>query len=125
LASVILISLLACGQTTRLTDNVYPAYPEDHPIEVFTVRPERAFIEVAIVNESSEFTANRQKLLASLKRQAREVGADAIIFSGFGAKTTSGPTTASTNPVTGVTTYNSSTSTINSAEALAIRWVTP
>ena len=120
--AVLVLAAAGCGQTTRLTEKAYPAYPDDHPIEVFTERPTRPYVEVAIVTESSEWTSDRQKLLAALKHRARSVGADAIILASFVSQTTAGPTTAVTNPVTGITTFHSNTSTVNSAEGLAIRW---
>lgn len=115
--------LLGCADTTRLTDHHYPPKPEGFPIEVFASQaPTKAYEEIAIVSENSEWTTDRGKLLESLKRQAREVGADAIILKHAGTSAAAGPTYASTNPTTGMTTYNSTTTVMGVAEGIAVRW---
>jgi len=115
--------LLGCADTTRLTDHHYPPKPEDFPIEVFVSQaPTKAYEEIALVSESSEWTTNRGKLLESLKRQAREVGADALILRHAGTNQTAGTAIASTNPSTGLTTVNTIPAEIGVAEGVAIRW---
>ena len=118
-----LLCLGACAQTTRLTDQYYPPKAEGAPIEVFASRaPTRPYIEVALVSEASEWTSDRAALIESLKRQARTVGADAVILNGVGSSTSSGPGVAHTNAYTGVTTFTQSTSTVSYAEGIAVVW---
>lgn len=82
--AVIAMILAGCARSSYTVLREYPSKPEDCPIEVLTLQPtDRKYAEVAILNsQGGKHTfANRssEQLIAQLKKDACEVGADAII----------------------------------------------
>ena len=79
LALLMLFGCLGPVGFTRLTDAVYPAVSQED-VEVFVgEQPLRQYVRIALISTNlpkEKFAAN----LAVLKRQAAELGADAIIL---------------------------------------------
>jgi len=101
--------LIGCGEAVRLTDKRYPPKPKGAPIEIiYGETPTRSYERLGIVKESSGFSIVGDVLVEALKRQAREVGADALLLLHVGTKRVP--------PTFGL---------MGIAEGVAIRWVEP
>lgn len=79
-----LLTLSGCvsSRAERLGTSTYPPRPGDHPIVVFDVVADvhQPFVKVGIVQCSGAPAASWEKMTATLKKQARRLGADAIVL---------------------------------------------
>ncbi|TVR15686.1 MAG: hypothetical protein EA401_02390 [Planctomycetota bacterium] len=124
LVFLLLMSVLAIGcgmRVTKLTDQRFPAV-EPSQVQIMRTQPtHRRYLELAILADTGEFS-NHDKLLNKIRIKAAEMGADAIIITQMGTQTQTTGGMGVTNPYTGITTYSTSTSSINVVEAVAIKW---
>jgi hypothetical protein len=83
--AVLALTVAGCAKSSYTVLKEYPSKSEDCPIEVLTMQPQdKKYEEVAILNAEggqNVFSSRKsEKLIAQLKRDACEVGADAIII---------------------------------------------
>lgn len=81
----LIVALAACATTSSTVLKTYPAYPEDHPVEVLSDFPrDRSYEEVALVDaKGGQHTfADRtsEGVIEQLKAETRKVGGDAVVI---------------------------------------------
>ncbi len=80
---IALLMQCSCARTSKLNNVNLLQKSEDYNIEVFLDRiPEREYVEIAIVEDTHEWSwgATLNGRIESLKKQARRLGADAVII---------------------------------------------
>ena len=84
-----LLMLSSCVRTDHLLliDEPFPETPKGQKIEILKEQPSRPFIEIAVVEaKAPNRTTKWNDLRASLREEARRVGADAIINLDMGSE---------------------------------------
>ena len=92
LLSILLIGCAAQGEFTRTDSKRYPSKPTTYDIPIMTQRPDTAFKEIGIVSVTKQSATTygqvkQNDLIPELKKQGRQIGADALIdlkFETFG-----------------------------------------
>lgn len=79
------IAIAGCAKSSATVLKDYPAYPEDHPIEVLSNFPtDRSYEEIALLDaKGGQHTFSDRStagVVDQLKAEARKVGADAVII---------------------------------------------
>jgi len=82
IVALILAVVCGCAPSTRVTSfETYPPRPSTHKIRIYrTTLPDRPFEEIGLVSsrQRNKFIS-MEAVLESLKKEAREMGGDAII----------------------------------------------
>ena len=85
LSLILAFAVAGCAKSSATVLNAYPARPDDHQIDVLSEFPtDRQYEEVALIDaKGGQHTfADRSGagVLEQLKKEARKVGADAIVI---------------------------------------------
>jgi len=78
------VAISGCAKSSATVLLTYPAYPDDHPIEVLTNFPtDRSYEEIALLDakggQNTFADRSTAGVVDQLKVEARKVGADAVI----------------------------------------------
>ena len=85
LAAAVAVLSAGCAKSSSTVLKTYPAWPEDHPVDVLSEFPtDRPYEEVALLDaKGGQHTfADRSTagVVEQLKQEARKVGADAVVI---------------------------------------------
>ena len=106
LASLLFAVSVLCACTPSLPEVVRPAgspvYPPTQYVEVLEGSPARAYQEIGVIEVTGEPGSFRSQVLAQIRAQAQQLGADAVILQDLSRPA---PVATRLNPTTG--TYDS------------------
>ena len=84
LAAIVVFAGCSSSSVVRLTDEQFAPTPEDQTIEVYQSEPDTSMVRIARVSAQQEATTifgsvSEADVIPALKKQAREVGATALV----------------------------------------------